>query len=756
LTTGVFLVGLMKDLGASDVWINLVAALPSLVGVAQIPGGILGRGVRSYKKFVLPGGLTWRLLYVPFIAIPLAPLLPQSKLLLLTACVAFASIATVFVGPVYNDWISQLVPESSRGFYFARRNAIAAAVGAVVGILGAATLDEFRARGYQNQGFTAVFALAIVCAFISWSFFLRMSDLVRQHPARQTLAEGIRGIGVPFKDRSFRPVLVFMAATMTGQAFAGNLFVAYGRESLGLNYQIIQYTAVFMAIGNIVAAAAWGFLVDKYGSKPLLVLGGFVIAVTPLPWVICLPHHPGLDAAILLPAHFFMGIVWAGINLCQFSLLLTMAKPEDRANYLGAAATVTALVGGVSPLLGGITMQWLRHEMPPENAYRLVFIITAVLRLAAVGFLAAVKEPRSTGVREALRDLGGLSLGGVQVLRTLTRPADMATRESAMERAGSVKVALASDEIIKGLHDPLPKVRRRAAMALARLDDPRAVGELVHQINEHPDLLDEETIHALGAVGNLEAVGPLLKVLDSPRPLLRRAAARALGTIGARLDPHELSPMRAATDRLVAIARDPADPDLRRSSLQALRSIRSPDSEEAIVAAILDQWPSVRIAACEAVEEMTILSAAPNLRLSLERFHDEACAEAAYALAVVGDRSDIAAILAEAGRSVSMITRRRCLLGIARLLGVEEVAYRLLLQEGMARDSSLQEQLRAATRGRRRLMEPLALYGAGDEPAALRSLADALPTTETRLFAKHPVDELFLVAALWVASESRK
>jgi hypothetical protein len=53
-------------------------------------------------------------------------------------------------------------------------------------------------------------------------------------------------------------------------------------------------------------------------------------------------------------------------------------------------------------------------------------------------------------------------------------------------------------------------------------------------------------------------------------------------------------------------------------------------------------------------------------------------------------------------------------------------------------------------------MEPLALYGAGDEPAALRSLADALPTTETRLFAKHPVDELFLVAALWVASESRK
>ena len=45
---------------------------------------------------------------------------------------------------------------------------------------------------------------------------------------------------------------------------------------------------------------------------------------------------------------------------------------------------------------------------------------------------------------------------------------------------------------------------------------------------------------------------------------------------------------------------------------------------------------------------------------------EEASSEAAYALGVVGNADDLPLILREAERSRSMITRRRCLLGIAR------------------------------------------------------------------------------------------
>jgi HEAT repeat protein len=752
LVSGVFLVGYMKSLGASDVLINLLAALPSLVGILQIPGGVLGRSVRSYKSFVAPGGLTWRLLYVPFLLLPLGLFSSNAKLMTLTLCVALASAASVFVGPVYNDWIGQLVPASSRGFYFARRNAIAAVVGAIVGILGAVVLDAMRERHQEKLGFTTVYAMGIVCAFISWFFFTKMADLVREHPIKQTLRQAAVGIAVPFRDPTYRPVLIFLGASAVGQGFAGNLFVAYARESLHLDYKIIQGTQMMMAFGNIAAATAWGFLADKYGNKPVLLISSIALAVNPIPWMLCQADRPGFDAAILLTAHVYMGVVWAGINLCGFNILLATANPDDRANYIGAATTVTALVGGIAPLLGGFAMQWMRGDMIPMEAYRVIFAFTAVLRISAVAFIFPIKEKGSVSIRATLRELSGLSFGGVRALRVLTRPADMETREAAIERAGDVKVALASDEIIKALHDPLPRVRRHAAMAIAKLDDPRAVSELVHQIEDHPDILDEETVHALGAVGTAEAFSPLMRLLDSPRPIIRRAAARALGRICARLGAESLPQISLATDRLIAIARDPTDPDLRRSVLQALRAIGTPDAEEAIVGALDDPRPSVRVAAAEAVEELAIASAAPALRLSLEAFHDEASAEVAYTLGVVGDLSDIPLILKEAQRSVSMITRRRCLLGVARLLGVEADAYRLLLTEGMARDAAVQERLKPMLRSRRRLQEALSLYGAGDEPEALKALAEEFPTPEFKAGAEQPVEELFVVLALAAAS----
>lgn len=736
----------MKTLGASDLLVNLLAALPSLAGFLQIPGAIWGRGFGSYKRFVGPAGFLWRLCYVPFLFLPLAAISSDLKLTILTLAVGAAGVTTLS-NAVYNDWIANLVPEHSRGFYFARRNAIAAIVGALVGIVGAVGLDWFRARHLEMPGFTAVFGLALVCAAISWFFFSRMSDLKRENPVKPNLREGLKAIGRPFADRRFTRVLLFLGISMAGQTFAGNLFVAFARESLALDYKVIQGTNVSLALGNVAAAAAWGFLADRYGNKPVLVISGAILALNPWPWFFCLPAHPTFDAVLLLSTHFLMGIIWCGINLSQFNIVLTTSDPEDRANYIGAATCVTAGMGGIAPLLGAALMTWMRGHMDAYSAYRTVFVVTSIIRLSSLVFLIPVRERGSTAVMTTLRDMRGMSVSGMRVLRTLSRPSDVESREHALERAGEVNSPMAIDEIIKALHDPSPQVRRRAATALARLDDPKAVIELVHQLDEHPALVDEETIAALSSIGTLVAVPSLLRFLDSPRPLLRRASARAIGLIASRSDPDD-ERFVVAVDRLVTSARDTSDPDFRRSALQALRALGSKESAEVVAEAALDKLPSIRIAAAEAVEELGITSAAVNLRESLCRYSDEANAEVAYALGVVGDLSDIPLILAEASRSISMITRRRCLLGIARLLDVEADSYRLLLMSGMQRDAGLQERLRSRFRTKPYLRSALALFGAGDEAGALAVLAAALPFSPYREFAASPVEELFVVAAL--------
>jgi HEAT repeat protein/Na+/melibiose symporter-like transporter len=746
LVTGIFLVGFIQDLGGSDLWIGLLSSIPSLVGLLQIPGAIWGRSFGSFKRFVTPGGFLNRLIYVPLVALPLAPFPDGLKLTLLMTCVLLASIASTIIGPIYNDWIAELVPANSRGTYFARRNAISTAVGAIIGIAGAYVLDVLRNGNQERLGFTVVFALAVVCAWISFAFFARMQDLPRPNPIRNDLRTGLKAIGRPFGDVQFRRVLIFLAVFTVGQSFAGNLFGAYARESLHLDFKVIQMTAVGMAVGNVLTARFWGFFSDRYGNKPCLIILGILVGTNPIFWLVTRPGA-SYNAPLLIGGHVWMGVIWAGIALCQFNILLATADREDRANYLGAGMALMAIVGGVSPLIGASLMSLLRGPFSPEIAYKLVFGVAMLFRLLSVLFLVPVHEAGARTVRTALDDLRRVTPRGVRAMRSLARSASVETREEAIASVGQTGATLATDEILKALHDPQPRVRRQAATALARLQDPRATTELIHQIEDHPDLLEEEVIDTLGVLGNPAAIPALIRTMQNPRSALRRAAARALGRVGGD-DP-------AACAALEAAAVDPTDVDLRRSALQALRLLGSRSSIEVIRAGANDPHPSVRIAAAEAIAELELRETAPDVRRSLAAYDDEASSEMAYALGAVGEESDIPAILTEAVRSNSMITRRRCLLGIARVLGVEAGAYRLLLREGMERDATIMELLKRLGRRSPRVQVALERYAAGDEPGALNRLARALNDPVLAQLAAQPVEELFLVASVVAVRRSQ-
>lgn len=746
LTTGAFLVGFAKSLGASDLYVNILGAIPALVGILQIPGAIWGRGYMSFKAFIFPGGLGWRVLFLPIIALPLAPFPPEVKLLLLAVCVGLASICATLVNPTYNDWLAEMVPSNSRGYYFSRRNAIGTAVGAAVGFGGALLMDSFRARGDQELGFTLVYALGILCSFISFAAFLRMKDVPRPHVIRQPVREGVRAIGAPFRDVRFRAVLVFLCLAVVSQTLAGNLFSAFALQTLKLDYAVLQGAVVSHAIGMVLSARMWGYLADKYGNKPVLMVGTALIALNPIPWILCDPARPVQNAVLLIVAHLFMGISWSAVGLCQFNITLATAKPEDRGNYLGASLAVATVVGGIAPVIGGVMVETLKAFMAHEWAYKWVFASLIVLRIATLGLLSRVEESGASGLRQTLRELRGVTPKGIRAIRKLSE-ANPAERLSAIRSVGEDRMALAADEIIKALHDPQPRVRRQAAAALTRLRDPKSTVHLLHMLDEHPDLVEEETVEALGEIGDRAAVSALERAVSSPRAGIRRAAAKALGRIAA--------PDAAGVLRSAASQQD--DIDLRRAALQALRAIGMqgntpvPAFQDAVIDALTSPHPSVRIAAAEAIADLGIMTARDALRDTLARFTDEASAEVAYALGAVGELQDVKVILAEAAQSRSVITRRRCLLGVARLLNVESEAYRLMLLEDMARDTAIEQALATGRHTHADIKVALERFAAGDEADALKRLAAGSRDEVLAAIAENPVAEAFLVAGLHAA-----
>jgi MFS family permease len=423
LVGGPFLVGfvqmLCRDRGVPpDQWIGWLVAIPSLLGILQIPGAIWGRRHASYKRFVTPGWLLWRLFYLPVVALPFLALSAHAKLWILALCVALSWTAVYMANPVFFDWLAELVPPRFRGWYFSRRNALAAAVGAVVGLLGAAVVDYCRSihrpiYGYRSLefGYGVVFALAVLFALIGQFCFSRMQDMERPSVVRENLGKSwdgfIRAAGSP----DFRAVLYFFAVFVFAQTFAGNFFTAYALESLRMPFLAVNTLAFVQAAVNVAFAPVWGWLADRYGNKPMLALSGFGMVFTALPWVVCVPGRPVTNLCILVPAHMFSGVVWGGIAICQFNLLLATAKEEDRANCLGAGMAVQAFVGGVAPILGACAMSLLRppHSAGPlavAHAYKTLFVITSSIRLLSVLFIAGVREPGAARLTHALRDIG--------------------------------------------------------------------------------------------------------------------------------------------------------------------------------------------------------------------------------------------------------------------------------------------------------------------------------------------------------------
>lgn len=390
-------------------------------------------------------------------------------------------------------------------------------------------------------------------------------------------------------------------------------------------------------------------------------------------------------------------------------------------------------------MLGSAVLTASSHFTDRYHAYHITFLGAVILRIVAMVMLVPIHERGATSVRSALRQLRRVRPSGVVALRAMQSSETVQSRAGAIAKVGDKRMDLATDELESALGDPAPKVRRQAAQALGRLGSREAGRALISHIHAHPELVTEETLEALGSTTHRGAAAVLIDFLDHPSALFRRTAARSLGRLG---DREAVEPLCAAAGRK-------GDPDLRRASVQALRELEVTDQGiELYRERLRDTSIAVRSATAEAISELKISELAEDLRQTLRMESGEPIAEAVYALGCVGDQHDISQMLACARDSLNRATRRRCLLGVARLLGVEPEVYSLMSKEGMARDNQLFNQLRRAMRRSEAVSDAVERYSGGDEAQALALLAEARPGTVFGALAADPVEEAFLVAVV--------
>lgn len=570
LTTGAFQIGFALYLGATPVTLGLLAGLPAAVGLLQLPASLYVERRGERKRFVAFASLLGRLLWLPILLLPF--LLPRPlALLAFLALLTLSSILLTITVPAWTSWMSDLVPAESRGRYFGRRNMLAGIIAMLVPLPAGAFLDQAVKYGRFDPriGFGVLFGIACAAALVACVLILRQPEPPREP---QEVRSPLASLRTPFGDTNFRRFLFFAAAFVLGQTIAAQFFIAWqvGKQGLNLPYLTVQLLGAVASGASLSAMPLWGYLADKYGSRPVLALACGGVAISPFLWIFTIPRPDALwlNIGVIVLLNFIAGSFWAGFGLAQFNLLLAITPSAAHGTYVAAFSAVTGIVGGVAPIVGGAILDLLAPVQIPLgpftlNNYKLLFLLAGLLRLSCLLLLRDVRDPEGHSTLYVLGQLrGARSLTSWWTLRRLSRPSRESERHNAVRQLADLRSPLAVEELVDALDDASLLVREGAVRALGEIGDARAVPALVAKLHDPAAGLGDLAAHALGFIGDRAATRPLMDAATGPDATVRLAALRALGRMGdveavpalvAALDPTQPATCEAACDALAAL-----------------------------------------------------------------------------------------------------------------------------------------------------------------------------------------------------------
>jgi hypothetical protein len=223
---GVILVGFALQLGAGPLAIGLLAAIPFLAQLAQLPAVSLIERWRRRRELTVLASIGSRLLVAALALVPFVD--PGAQLaLLLAAQLAIALLGSV-AGCSFNSWLHQLLAGRELGALFARRlvwSTLLASGGALL----SGTLVEHGPLAGMLQAYSLAFAAAALAGLASSWYLAQVPEppMARTGPPQPLRAM----LGAALRDPRFRPVVIFMGAWNFAATLAASRWTCAWRRS---------------------------------------------------------------------------------------------------------------------------------------------------------------------------------------------------------------------------------------------------------------------------------------------------------------------------------------------------------------------------------------------------------------------------------------------------------------------------------------------------------------------------------------------
>jgi len=394
-------------LGAGDLVYSIIMAMPVLGGVFQVIGSFLIEKTGKRKTLMIVSGFIHRLLWIPVALVPV--FIPSSnhsmRILLIAVLFMISSIGNSFCGVAFSSWMGSLVPSEIRGRFFSKRTQIYTISSIITALIVGRILDAYPSL----NTFSIIFIIISIFGSLDIIFFIWVI-----HPSMDTQNSSINFLKLlkePFVNKNYMFFTLFASVFAFGLNIAGPFFNVYMIEYLKMEFFAISlYSQVISSLSTILFIKFWGRLIDLYGNKPVQIVCSTAIVILPAAWLLVTPD----TTFIILIINFFGGLLWSGYELTLINLSIWLAPEKNRSIYVAVFTLLTSVIGiALAFICGGAVMEYtkpliqslkLPFIMQPLNSFHILLILSALVRLSSVIFIAPkFHEPGSGTSYEVLK-----------------------------------------------------------------------------------------------------------------------------------------------------------------------------------------------------------------------------------------------------------------------------------------------------------------------------------------------------------------
>ncbi len=374
--TSAYLVAFALMLGASNTIIGVLGALPWLASiVTQIPGSeLVGHYCRKkiYFIFTLIGRMFW-------LAILTVPFAFKNPIPFIIAFYLLAKIGESITEPAYSSMLADIVPTRHLGEFNSKRFRVISMFGVAALVSGGLWLKQFPKQ--SPIGFAIMFGFGALLAITAAILMLKLKEPEYTDHEHHTIREFLTLNG------QMKKYALFGAAFSFAYMLSSPFFAVYMLKTLKMSYLFYGIAAAVSTLAQVVASRYIGKLTDKYGDKPMALIGHIGTAAVPLLFLAISTKNIWL----IIPVQIYSGIVWTAADLTRFNLLLGVSDKTRRAMQIAEYNLYVSIPMIIAPIAGG----WITENAAIMlTGIPLVFLISSILRLASSFLLFSIKEPR--------------------------------------------------------------------------------------------------------------------------------------------------------------------------------------------------------------------------------------------------------------------------------------------------------------------------------------------------------------------------